>query len=125
MKKIIPFSGPFPLSRAIVFDSKYTMEISGQIGVNPSAELESGIENQTRRSIELIKEILESVGWSLENVVKTRIFLTNMADYAKMNEVYQKFFTKDFPTRFALAVKELPKGALVEIDCTAAGDKIE
>lgn len=126
VKKIIPFPGNFPLSKAIIHDHQYTMEISGQIGVNPETnELEEGIENQTSRTIEIIKETLENVGWSLSNIDKARIFLTNMKDYEKMNEVYSKYFSKDYPTRFALAVKELPRGALIEIDCTASNDKLE
>lgn len=126
MKKVIPFSGPFPLSKAIIYDHKYTMEISGQIGVNPDTnELEEGITKQTHRIMELLKEILEEVGWGFENIIKTRIFLSDMKHYDEMNKVYASYFSKDYPTRFALAVKGLPRGALVEIDCSAAGDSIK
>ena len=125
-KKIIPFEGDFPLSKAIVHNLQYTMEISGQIGMNPETkQLEDGIENQTRRVMETIKQILEKVGWNLDNITKTMIFLTDMKDYPKMNEVYAKYFSKDYPTRSTLAVKELPAGAVVEIACTAAGEELK
>jgi 2-iminobutanoate/2-iminopropanoate deaminase len=125
VKKIIPFPGEFPLSNAIIHNEKFTMEISGQIGFNSEKNaMEEGIENQTVKVMEAIKKILEDAGWSLSNVIKTRIFLVDMNDYDKMNEVYSKYFSKDYPTRLALAVKELPRGALVEIDCTAAGDSV-
>ena len=124
-KKIIPFGGGFPLSKAIIHNAEYTMEISGQIGINPETkELEDGIEKQTERVMQIIKEILEHEGWKMSNIVKTRIYLKDMKDYAKMNEVYSKYFSEDYPTRFALAVKEMPRDALVEIDCTAVGDSI-
>ncbi len=120
VKKVIPFDGPFPLSKAIIYDSKQVMEISGQIGVNPETnELEEGIEKQTERVMETIKSILENEGWMMSDIVKTRIYMADMKDYGKMNEVYAKYLSENYPTRFALAVKELPLGALVEIDCTA------
>lgn len=122
-KKVIPFEGPFPLSKAIIYDSKQVMEISGQIGVNPETnKLEEGIEKQTERAMETIKAILENEGWTMADIVKTRIYMADMKDYGKMNEVYSKYFSGDYPTRFALSVKELPRGALVEIDCAAAKD---
>ncbi|MCR4284424.1 MAG: Rid family detoxifying hydrolase [archaeon] len=123
IKKIVPFEGDFPLSKAIIHDSKYVMEISGQIGINSETkELEEGIENQTSKIIEIIKEILENSGWNIDNIIKTRIFLTDMKDYDKMNSIYSKHFSKDFPTRVVVAVKELPAGALIEIECTAVKD---
>ena len=61
----------------------------------------------------------------MENIVKVRIFLIGMEDYWKMNEVYGTYFTQEYPTRFALAVKELPRWALVEIECTATGETIK
>ena len=125
-KKIIPFNGSFPLSKAIIHNQKYTMEISGQIGVNPETnQLEEGIEKQTDKVLQIIKEILENEGWALSDIIKTRIYLVDMKDYVKMNDVYSKYFLKDYPARFALAVKELPRGALVEIDCTASSDKLK
>jgi len=118
MKTIIKNPGPFPLSKAIVHNDKYTMEISGQIGMDAkTGELAIGIEEQTVKTFEAIKSALESVGWDFTNIIKARVYLADMKDYAKMNEVYGKYFTKDYPTRVAFAVKELPRGALVEIEC--------
>ncbi len=125
MKKIIKNVGAFPLSKAIVHDHKFTMEISGQIGVDAkTGELVEGIENQTSKILDNIKNILDDIGWNLTNVDKSTVYLSDMKDYAKMNEVYGKYFSKDHPTRTAMAVKELPRQALVEIACTASGDKI-
>ena len=126
MKRVIENSGAFPLSKAILHDHKYTLEISGQIGVDAkTGELVEGIENQTAKTLDNIKQILEEIGWSLSNVIKATIYLSDMNNYAKMNEVYGKYFTKDYPTRTAIAIKELPRQALVEITCTASGDKIK
>ncbi|MFH1752311.1 MAG: RidA family protein [archaeon] len=125
-KKFLPFDGPFPLSKAVISNDQYTMEISGQIGINPNTKkLEEGIVKQTEQAMELIKEILAEVGWDFNNLVKTRIFLTEMSNYQQMNEVYSRYFSSTLPTRFTLAVKELPAGALVEIDCTATGNEIQ
>ncbi|MAG07977.1 reactive intermediate/imine deaminase [Candidatus Woesearchaeota archaeon] len=122
-KKIIPNPGALPFSKAIVYDSKYVMELSGQVGLNPeTGKLAEGIEEQTKATLENIKDVLKEVSWNLSNIVKVRIFLADMKDYAKVNEIYSKYFTKDYPARVALAVKDLPLGALIEIECTAVGD---
>lgn len=96
--------------------------LSGQLPIDPStgAFPEGGIKEQTRQSILNAKAILETAGLSLANVVKTTVFLADMADFAAMNEVYAQFFSQPFPARSAVAVKTLPKGALVEIECIAA-----
>ena len=125
MKKIIENVGPFPLSKAILHNHEYTLEISGQIGVDAkTGELAEGIENQTAKTLDNIKKILEEVGWNLTNIDKATVYLSDMKDYAKVNEIYGKYFTKDYPTRAVVAVKELPRQALVEITCTASGDEI-
>ena len=125
MKKIIENVGSFPLSKAILHNHEYTLEISGQIGVDTkTGELAEGIENQTAKTLDNIKQILEEVGWNLTNIDKATVYLSDMKDYAKVNEIYGKYFTKDYPTRAVVAVKELPRKALVEIECTASGDKI-
>ena len=125
MKKIIPSSGSFPLSHAIVHDHRYTMELSWYIGIDPqSGELEEGIEKQTARILEIIKNTLEKVGWKMSDITKAQIFLTDMKDYGKMNEVYTWYLDWVYPTRFALAVKELPRWALIEIECTATNETI-
>lgn len=122
VKKTIS-AGSLPFSKAIIHDFKYTMEISGQVGIDPkTGNLHEGIEKQTHQSLENMKKILEESGWSFENIIKVRIYLTNMDDYAEVNEIYKKYFSKDYPTRIALAVKALPLGALIEIECTAGND---
>ncbi|NHJ32000.1 MAG: RidA family protein [Asgard group archaeon] len=125
VKKIIRVSSNVPFSKGIVHNQKYTMEISGQIGLNPDGRLEEGIEEQTKRTFQNIKEILHEVGWGFENLIKVRIFLADMRDYSTVNEIYAKYFEKDFPTRVALAVEDLPLGALIEMDCTASGNKLK
>ena len=125
MKKIIPFPWDFPLSQAIIHDEKYTMEISGLIGMNPETKkLEDGISAQTHQVMKNILSTLETVWWNLDNITKARIFLVNMDDYSEMNEVYASYFWDEYPTRFALEVSALPAGALVEIECTAAWNTI-
>ena len=95
---------------------------SGQLPINPStgAFPEGGIKEQTRQSILNAQAILESAGCSLSNVVKTTVLLADIADFSAMNEVYASFFSEPFPARSAFAVRDLPKGALVEIEMIAA-----
>ena len=78
------------------------------------------MKEQTRQSLLNASAILEAAGLSLQNVVKTTVFLSDMGDFAAMNEVYAAFFKAPYPARSAVAVKTLPKGALVEIECIAA-----
>ena len=95
---------------------------SGQLPLNPSTGTfnDGGIKEQTRQSILNAQAILESAGCSLSNVVKTTVLLADIADFAAMNEVYASFFSEPFPARSAFAVRDLPKGALVEIEMIAA-----
>ena len=95
--------------------------VSGQLPIDPAtgAFAEGGIKELTRQSILNAKAILEQVGSDLAHVVKTTVFLADMGDFAAMNEVYSQFFTEPFPARSAVAVKTLPKGALVEMECIA------
>ena len=95
--------------------------VSGQLPINAeTGEMPSDIKAQTRQSIEIIKHILAEVGATLDNVVKTTVFLADMEYFAPMNEVYADEFKAVFPARCAFAVKELPKKALVEIEVIAA-----
>lgn len=98
--------------------------LSGQLPINPASGAfpEGGVQEQTRQSLLNVKAILEAAGLSLSQVVKTTVFLADMADFSAMNEVYAQFFTQPFPARSAVAVKTLPKGALVEIECIASGN---
>ena len=109
-----------PYSQAIqVGNLVYT---SGQIPIDPAtgAFAEGGIKEQTRQSLTNVKAILEEAGLSMSNVVKTTVFMTDMGDFAEMNAVYAEFFSEPYPARSAVAVKTLPKGALVEIEVVAA-----
>lgn len=78
-----------------------------------------GIQEQTRQALTNAQAILEEAGTSLKNVVKTTVYLSDMANFAAMNEIYAEFFTQPYPARSAVAVKALPKGALVEVECIA------
>lgn len=110
-----PYSQAIDSGAGLVF-------LSGQLPINPAtgAFPEGGVKEQTRQSILNALAILEAAGLSLSRVVKTTVFLADMADFAAMNEVYAQFFAEPFPARSAVAVKTLPKGALVEIECIAA-----
>ena len=96
--------------------------VSGQLPIDPAtgAFPEGGVKEQTFQSLTNAKAILDAAGLGLRNVVKTTVFLVDMADFAAMNEVYAQFFEAPFPARSAVAVKTLPKNALVEIECIAA-----
>ena len=80
---------------------------------------EGGAKEQTRQSLTNAKHILEEAGTDLQHVVKTTVFLSVMGVFAAMNEVYAEFFAQPFPARSAVAVKTLPKNALVEVECIA------
>ena len=80
---------------------------------------EGGIKELTRQSLLNIQHILEEAGTDMSHVVKTTVFLADMADFAAMNEVYAQFFEAPFPARSAVAIKTLPKNARVEIECIA------
>lgn len=108
-----------PYSQAIrVGNIVYT---SGQIPLDPTtgAFVEGGIKEQTRQALTNLKAILEEAGTSMDNVVKTTVFMANMDDFADMNAIYAEFFTEPYPARSAVAVKTLPKGALIEIEVIA------
>lgn len=109
-----PYSQAIDSGAGLVF-------VSGQLPIDPATgNLVDGIQEQTKQSILNAKAILEEAGLGLDRVVKTTVFLADMADFAAMNEVYSSYFTAPFPARSAVAVKTLPKGALVEIECIAA-----
>ena len=95
--------------------------VSGQLPIDPAtgAFPEGGVEAQTRQSLANIKSILEEAGSGMDKVVKTTVLLADMGDFAAMNGVYAEFFGTPYPARCAFAVKTLPKGALVEIECIA------
>ncbi len=108
-----------PYSQAIqVGNLIYT---SGQIPIDPATGqlVEGGIKEQTRQSLSNIQAILQEAGLTMASVVKTTVFLADMADFADMNSIYAEFFTEPYPARSAVAVKTLPKNALVEIEVVA------
>ena len=95
---------------------------SGQIPIDPKTGnfVEGGIKAQTTQALTNAGNILKEAGTDLAHVVKTTVYLADMADFAAMNEVYATFFSQPFPARSAVAVKDLPKGARVEIEVLAA-----
>ena len=95
---------------------------SGQIPIDPATGqfVEGGIKEQTRQALTNASRIMEEAGIDLSHVIKTTVFLADMAYFADMNEVYATFFKEPYPARSAVAVKALPKGALVEVECIAA-----
>ncbi|PDP80827.1 RidA family protein [Prevotella intermedia] len=108
-----------PYSQAI--EANGLVITSGQLPIDPATGefAPGGIKEQTRQSLTNAKAILEEAGISLANVMKTTVFLSDMNDFAAMNEVYAEFFNEPFPARSAIAVKTLPKNALVEVECIA------
>jgi len=95
--------------------------VSGQLGLDKDTGqmVEGGIQAQTRQALTHMKAILESAGTTMQNVVKTTVFLMDMAQFAEMNAVYAEFFTESFPARSAIQVAGLPKGGIVEIEAIA------
>ena len=123
MKKVISTTkapaaiGPY--SQAIqVGNLVYT---SGQLPIDPATGNfpEGGIKEQTRQSISNIQAILQEAGLTMGSVIKTTVFMADMNDFVDMNSVYAEFFSEPYPARSAVAVKSLPKGALVEIEVVA------
>ena len=122
MKEIQSTAAPAaigPYSQAI--EANGMVFASGQIPIDPSTGnlVEGGIEQQTHQSLRNVKAVLEAAGTDLAHVVKTTVFLSSITDFANMNEVYAQYFSQPFPARSAVAVKDLPKGALVEIEVVA------
>ena len=124
MKKVISTSkapaaiGPY--SQAIQVGN--LVFASGQIPIDPATGsfVAGGVKEQVRQSLTNVKAILDEAGLTLDNVVKTTVFLADMNDFADVNAVYAEFFAEPYPARSAVAVKTLPKGALVEIEVIAA-----
>lgn len=108
-----------PYSQAIQFNN--FVFTSGQIALEAkSGQLcEGGVEEQTRLVLENIKSVLSASGASLDTVLKTTIYLKDMSDFAKVNEIYSEYFGFSKPARSTIEVSKLPKDVLVEIDCIA------
>ncbi|MBP3816469.1 MAG: RidA family protein [Firmicutes bacterium] len=93
---------------------------SGQLGLDPeTGEFPEGVEAQTRQSLINLGAVLKEAGYDYKDVVKTLIFIDNMEDFAKMNQVYAEFFDEWKPARSCVEAAKIPKGALVEIECIA------
>ena len=124
MKKIISTDhapkaiGPY--SQAVVMNG--FAFLSGQIPLDPSTNqlIEGDIAAQTERVIQNLKAVLEACGSSLDQVVKTTVFLKDMGEFAKMNEVYGRYFSSNAPARATVEAARLPRDVRVEIDCIAA-----
>lgn len=108
-----------PYSQAI--EANGMIFASGQIPIDPATGqfVKGGIQEQTRQALTNARNILQAAGTDMENVIKTTVYLSDINNFAAMNEVYAQFFTEPFPARSAVAVKDLPKGALVEIEVLA------
>ncbi len=125
MKKIIQTeNAPKPIgpySQGIV--SEHRLYTSGQIGIDETGKLADYIKAQTELCLKHIKTIVEAAGSSVDRILKTTVYLTDMNNFSQMNEVYQKFFDEyspeKYPVRSTLGVSQLPKNALVEIEAIA------
>jgi len=116
-KKTYPSSLPYPFSAAV--RSGNLLFVSGQVGMR-DGKVAEGIEEQTRVTLENIREVIAQAGGSLQNVVKMTVFLTDMSLWAKMNEVYREYFPNEPPARSSLGVNGLAQPELlVEIECIA------
>ncbi|MCU6696779.1 RidA family protein [Laedolimicola ammoniilytica] len=123
MKKVIATTNApaaiGPYSQAIEYNGM--VYASGQIPVNPATgEVESdNIEGQAEQSLKNVGAILKEAGLDYSNVIKTTCFLADIADFAKFNEVYSRYFKEEAPARSCVAVKDLPKGVLCEVEVIA------
>ena len=123
MKKVIATNNApaaiGPYSQAILVNNM--LFASGQLGLDPATGnfAEGGIKEQTRQSLTNVTHVLAEAGIDLSHVVKTTVFLSDMANFAAMNEVYATFFPNDPPARSAVEVARLPKDVLVEIEAVA------
>lgn len=109
-----------PYSQAI--ECNGMLFVSGQLPIDASTGefVPGGVKEQAEQVLKNISYILKEAGYDFSNVVKSTVYLTNMSDFAAMNEVYASFYSEPYPARVAYAVVALPKGALIEIDVIAA-----
>ena len=97
-----------------------TLYLSGQLGTDPATGcLAEGVENQAHAAMRNIGAILDTAGLTYDSIVKTTVFVQDLRDFAKVNEVYASYFTGAYPARSCVQVAALPKGGLVEIECVA------
>lgn len=119
---VIPGNAPAPLGPySPAVKSGNMLFLSGQLGLNPAdGKLPESVTEQAEQSLKNIENALAAAGATTDNVVKTTVFLNDIADFAAVNEVYAKHFEAPFPARSAVQVAALPAGALVEIECIAS-----
>ncbi|MCD8390392.1 MAG: RidA family protein [Firmicutes bacterium] len=104
-----------PYSQAVVCGN--LLFASGQVPINPeTGEIPEGLEAQTRQALTNVKNLIESAGASIDNVVKTTVFIKDMNDFAKINEIYAEYFTEPYPARSCVEVARLPKDVLLEVE---------
>ena len=107
-----------PYSQAVTIGN--LVFVSGQIGLDPEKNmLKEGLEDQTKQIFINIKEILKSGGLGINDLIKVNVYLKNISDFTAMNKIYETLFEKPFPARATVGVTQLPKNALIEIDCIA------
>lgn len=121
MKRVIAKNAPDaigPYNHATVFnDIVFT---SGQIGLDPATgKLVEGIENQTKQTLNNIKNILEASGSDFDHMLKATIYVDDLSNFSAVNSIYKDYFTDGFPARTAMEVSKLPMGAMLEIDAIA------
>lgn len=118
MKQISTNNAPAaigPYSQAIVTGN--ILFCSGQIPINPeTGNIPEGVEAQAEQALTNVKNLIEAAGSSIDNVVKTTVFIKDMNDFAKINEIYAKYFTEPFPARSCVEVARLPKDVLLEVE---------
>ncbi len=107
-----------PYSQAV--DTGSTVYCSGQLGLDPATgNLADGVRAQTHQALKNLQAVLNEAGLSLDNVVKTTVFVQDLADFGTVNEIYGTYFHGGFPARSCVQIAALPKNALVEIECIA------
>ena len=107
-----------PYSQAV--DTGSIVYCSGQLGLDPATgNLADGVQAQTHQALKNLQAVLNEAGLSLDNVVKTTVFVQDLADFGTVNEIYGTYFHGGFPARSCVQIAALPKGALVEIECIA------
>ena len=107
-----------PYSQAV--DTGSTVYCSGQLGLDPATgNLADGVQAQTHQALKNLQAVLNEAGLSLDNVVKTTVFVQDLADFGTVNEIYGTYFHGGFPARSCVQIAALPKNALVESECIA------
>ncbi len=106
-----------PYSQAIIVSGM--VFTSGQLGMDEKGMLKETVEEQAKRALENLKAVLEEAGTTMDHIVKTTVFLADINDFVKVNEIYGTFFNQPYPARSAVQVANLPKGAKVEIEAIA------